>query len=259
VLLDVQDVALGFTTKQRWNQRADWIWSDQTVHEPLIDTATFEQTQVLRRTRASHAQRAPRRTPRPYTLRGLLYCGICDRRMQGSWNNDAPYYRCVFLNQYAAKNKIDHPRAVYLREDQLLPSLDHWLGRIFHPDALPRTVQDLEQAQDVEVLDAVIEQARRKIAECDAKLRQHRAALEAGADPKIITGWMAETQARQAAAETRMRPGLQRPRISREEISRHLATMGDVTSALAIASRPTRPPCTASSACHSPTTRAPCG
>jgi hypothetical protein len=151
-------------------------------------------------------------------------------------NIDAPYYRCVFLNQYAAKNKIDHPRAVYLREDQLLPSLDHWLGRIFHPDALPRTMQDLEQAQDVEVLDAVVEQARREIAECDAKLRQHRAALEAGADPKIITGWMAETQARQAAAETRMRPGFQRPRISREEISRHLATMGDVTSALAIAS-----------------------
>jgi site-specific DNA recombinase len=235
VLLDVQDVALGFTTKQRWNQRADWIWSEQAVHEPLIDTATFEQAQALRRTRASHAQRAPRRTPRPYTLRGLLYCGICDRRMQGSWNNDAAYYRCVFLNQYAAKNKIDHPRAVYLREDQLLPSLDHWLGRIFHPDALPHTARELEEGQDAVVIDAAVEQARREIADCDAKLRQHRAALEAGADPKIITGWMAETQARRTAAEARMHPGPQRVRISREEITRHLAEMRDVTSALATA------------------------
>jgi hypothetical protein len=45
-------------------------------------------------------------------------------------------------------------------------------------------------------------QARRDIADCDARLRQHRAALEAGADPKIITSWMAETQLRRAAAET---------------------------------------------------------
>lgn len=64
---------------------------------------------LVRRVRVVHTQRAPRRTTRPYTLRGLLYCGICDRRIQGgSWNNDAAYYRCVFLNQYAAKNKIDH-------------------------------------------------------------------------------------------------------------------------------------------------------
>jgi hypothetical protein len=41
VLLDVHDVALGFTTKQRWNQADDWIWSEQAVHEPLIDTVTF--------------------------------------------------------------------------------------------------------------------------------------------------------------------------------------------------------------------------
>jgi Recombinase len=95
VLLDVHDVALGFTTKQRWNQAGDWIWSEQPTHEPLIDTTTFERAQALRRTRVAHAQRAPRRTPRPYLLRGLLYCGICHRRMQGSWNNDAAYYRCM--------------------------------------------------------------------------------------------------------------------------------------------------------------------
>ncbi|MGO8887765.1 MAG: hypothetical protein ACLPUO_29355 [Streptosporangiaceae bacterium] len=155
--------------------------------------------------------------------------------MQGSWNNDAAYYRCVFLSQYAAKNKIDHPRAVYLREDQLLPSLDHWLGRIIHPRALPRTARELEQAHDAVVIDAVVEQARREIADCDARLRQHRAALEAGADPKIITGWMAETQARRSAAEARMHAGPLRVRISREEITRRLAEMRDVASALATA------------------------
>lgn len=65
------------------------------------------------------------------------------------------------------------------------------------------------------------------------KLRQHRAALEAGADPTIVTGWMAETQARRSAAESRMHAGPQRPRFSRDEIIRHLAAIGDVASALA--------------------------
>jgi site-specific DNA recombinase len=90
--------------------------------------------------------------------------------------------------------------------------------------------------ESASLLDAVAGQARRKIADCDAKLRQHRAALEAGADPKIITEWMAETQALRSAAESRMQPGPQHPRISREEITRHLAAMGDVTSTLATAS-----------------------
>jgi hypothetical protein len=46
---------------------------------------------------------------------------------------------------------------------------------------------------------------------------------------------MAETHARRAAAEARMRPGPQRLRLGREEITRHLAAIGDVTSVLATA------------------------
>jgi hypothetical protein len=122
-------VAFGFTTKQRWNESGKWIWSDRPVHKAIIDTEMFERVQALRRARGERAQRGPRRTPRPYALRGILFCGACGRRMQGSWNNDAPYYRCRFLSQYAAKNKVDHPRAVYLREDQLVPAVDRWLVR----------------------------------------------------------------------------------------------------------------------------------
>jgi hypothetical protein len=75
-LLDVADVALGCTTVQRWNEQDDWIWSEQPAHEPLIDPATFEQAQALRRARGGTGQRAPRRTLRPYALRVMLYCGL---------------------------------------------------------------------------------------------------------------------------------------------------------------------------------------
>lgn len=112
VLIDVTDVALGHMTKMRWNEPGKWIWSEHSAHEPLIDVETFERAQAMRRAWGVSDERSPRRTPRPYALRGLLRCGACGRRMQGSWNNGKPHYRCMFLSQYAAKNKVDHPASV---------------------------------------------------------------------------------------------------------------------------------------------------
>ncbi len=229
VLIDVNDVALGHTTKQTWNDPDKWIWSEKPTHVPLIDGEIFRQAQALRSAKGSAGERSPRRTPRPYALRGLLRCGICGRKMQGSWNNGKPYYRCTFLSQYAAKNKVDHPASVYLREEQLLLHLDEWLSRKFDPAALPTTVGELEAAQPGEAKQD--ESAQREIAECDAKLRQHRAALEAGADPVLVTNWMKETQAKRAAAEAR----LSKPtgcRMTRDEIANLVKALGDLMQVL---------------------------
>ena len=40
--------------------------------------------------------------------------------MQGTWNHDRAHYRCRFPNEYAIANRIDHPLAVYVREDAVL-------------------------------------------------------------------------------------------------------------------------------------------
>ncbi len=235
-LLDVEDVALGFTTRQRWNDQDRWIWSDHQVHEPLIDTPAFEQAQALRRTRAACQERAPRPTPRPYLLRGLLFCGVCGRRMQGSWNNDAPYYRCMFLSQYAARTKLAHPRAVYLREDHLVPELDRWLGGKFSPAALPQTIRELADAgQAASTVGSLAAQARRDIADCEVKLRQHRAALEAGADPAIVTAWIADVQAQRTIAEAQLQQGPARPHLAPADIERMVAALGDIAGVLAAA------------------------
>jgi site-specific DNA recombinase len=226
VLIDVNDVGLGHETKMRWNDQDKWIWSDRPVHEPLIDVKVFEQAQVTRRAKGAADQRSPRRARHPYALRGLLYCGVCGRRMQGSWNNGKPHYRCVFLSEYAARNKINHPASVYLLEEQLLPQLDQWLSRKFDPIAFPSTVRELEAAQPVEP--PPDEAAQREITECDAKLRQHRAALEAGADPVLVTSWMNETQAKRAAAQARLRKpaGPRRRRMTRDEITALVTALG---------------------------------
>jgi site-specific DNA recombinase len=72
VLIDVNDVALGHHTKQRWNSPGDWVRSTNLSHPPLIDEATFQAAQP--QPARSHP-RKPRATPRPYPLRGLLWCG----------------------------------------------------------------------------------------------------------------------------------------------------------------------------------------
>ncbi len=42
--------------------------------------------------------------------------------------------------------------------------------------------------------------AQRLLDECDAKLARHWAALEAGADPAVVTGWIADVQQERARA-----------------------------------------------------------
>ncbi len=106
VLIDVTDVALGHMTKMRWNDGDKWIYSDEIVHPPIIGDETFQQAQqLLAAKNACEVVRRPRSSPRRYVLRGLLLCGICNRRMQGTWNNDQPYYRCTFPSEYAQTKK----------------------------------------------------------------------------------------------------------------------------------------------------------
>ncbi len=89
----------------------------------------------------------------------------------------------------------------------------------------------MEQAQD-SAADPDAERARREIADCDAKLRQHRAALEAGADPAIVTTWMAETQAARAVAEARISTTeSQAKRLSKDQIASIVSAMRDLTTA----------------------------
>ena len=149
VLLDVHDVALGHTTVMRWNDQDKWIFSEQVVHPPIIDDETFGQAQqLLAAKNARQVTRRPRTSPRPYVLRGLLFCGICTRRMQGSWNNDQAYYRCTYPSEYARTNHVRHPRVVYLREAEILPELDTWLSNSLDPARLSATIEALAASQD---------------------------------------------------------------------------------------------------------------
>jgi site-specific DNA recombinase len=62
----------------------------------------------------------------------------------------------------------------------------------------------LTEQEDQQPDQPAIEHARRRIADCDCKLSQHRAALEAGADPATVSGWMREELDKKAEAQRQL-------------------------------------------------------
>ncbi|MCU1377931.1 MAG: Recombinase [Acidimicrobiales bacterium] len=206
VLVDVEDVGAGHRTVMRWNGEAEWVWSAEMAQEPLIDRELYEAVQAkMQAAKRGPQQRRPKATQRPYLLRGRLHCGLCGRRLQGSWHHNEPYYRCLYAQQYAAASEFPHPKAVYLRESDLLPDIDSWLGTIFDPENVDATCEAMVGAVDTTASAIARTEAQAAIKECDRKLEHYRAALDAGTDPRVVGQWIAEVTSEKRHAETALR------------------------------------------------------
>ncbi len=149
VLIDVEDVALGHTTKLRWNDSGKWIWSEKIVHPPIIDRDDL-------RPGAGHDQPgAPARPPStsrtaPSTRTRCAAASGAESASGGcraTGPTTAPYYRCRFPAEYALANHVEHPLNVNLREDAVIGQVDGWLAREFAPHRLAETIRDLAAAQ----------------------------------------------------------------------------------------------------------------
>ncbi|MFI6326496.1 recombinase family protein [Nonomuraea sp. NPDC050556] len=232
VLIDVNDVALGHVTKLRWNDQEDWIWSEKVMHEALVEEGLFAQAQALLVAPRTAAEgRKPRRTSRCYIFKGLLFCGVCERRMQGSWNNGKPHYRCVFPKEYAQANSVEHPRSVYVREELIIEPLDEWLATAFDPAHFADTVREMADAQlanDHRL--AAVQAARDSVTECERKLAGYRAALDAGTDPVVVAGWITETEAKRKVEQMRLDQATSKipKRLTEEEIAAMATRLGDL-------------------------------
>jgi site-specific DNA recombinase len=235
VLLDVEDVAAGHQTKQTWNDPSDWIWSTGLTHEPLVSSEDFAGVQAQM---AAHAHRpTTRKSPRNrrcYPLSGLVRCGICGRRMQGTWNHESSHYRCKFPAEYALANKIDHPKAAYVRESAIVPKLDEWLAQLFDPEHLDSTIAAMVDAGGPDEASAArAEAARRKIADCDRRLNGYRATLDKGGDPVVIAEWMSEVQGERLLAEAELATAEATGAPSAEVLRRTVEDLGDIAQVLA--------------------------
>jgi len=239
VLLDVNDVSAGHTTKLRWNDRDSWVWSDAVAHPPIVSVEDFQQAQHILASRGGRQTgRRQKRVANPYLLRGVLHCEACNRRMQAQTTRRAlhnvVYYRCRYPQEYALANKVIHPQNVYVREDAVVPQLDRWLAGLFAPDRLEATVDVLVGAQEAGTGQSeAIAAVRRQVDECDRVLSQHRAALEAGADPTIVARWMQETQQKRAAAERLLeRAPVETAPLDRRQVVELVTVAGNMVSLL---------------------------
>jgi hypothetical protein len=91
-------------------------------------------------------------------------------------------------------------------------------------------------APGARVVDACLRAASagRVVAECDRKIVRYREALDSGADPVLVTGWIAEVQARRAEAEAQLGEANRASgRMSREQIRSLVETISSVRGVLA--------------------------
>ncbi|MEU9025242.1 zinc ribbon domain-containing protein [Actinomadura sp. NPDC048394] len=173
----------------------------------------------------------PHRTRHPYAFRGRLFCGYCERKMQGTWNNAQAYYRCRFPAEYALANKIVHPKAVYLREAEITEDIDTWLVTTFSPTRIEATIAAMtEQASGTENLAET--QLRKQLAACDQRLNQYRAALNAGADAVQVAKWINETEQERRHLESELRVVPTKQAVSSDEAVELLHRASDLADAV---------------------------
>jgi hypothetical protein len=148
-----------YTGVPNWHEVEPGGCPPEPAYEPLVDLAVFRQVQQEFAAKRHARSAGPERSLRAYVFRGLLRCGICNRLMQGAWNNDEAYYRCRIPEEYATANRIAHPRNVYLRERRLQPALDAWLTTTCAPARLVQLVRagrgPLGEAADAELTAAL--------------------------------------------------------------------------------------------------------
>lgn len=159
--------------------------------------------------------------------------------MQGNWN----HYRCTCGSEYARSAQLDHPKVVYLRERDLLPHVDAWLGRLFDPEHVDETFESILGAaaanQAAELQRATVNE---ELCGCDQKLDSYRQLLETGTDAALVAGWIKRRAGRapptrSAAAQPvgrdrcRLRHGRRDPPHSREARRDGRATAGDAAKA----------------------------
>ncbi len=167
----------------------------------------------------------------PYVLRGLLYCGICGRKMQAQHNNQRTYYRCRYAKEYALASHVQHPVNVYVREEQLLPAVDGWLLKIFAPHRLTQTVRELAATNCPQPTPLVpADDSAALIAECDAKLARYQATLDAGGDPVTVAAWTRTVTAQRAAvlARAAARPAAHGTPLTEDAIQQIVQALGDI-------------------------------
>ena len=217
------------------------VRSRRPAHAAVISVEDVTQAQLLRRSRGAGGMRGRAKLERtrtagtrPYVLRGRVRCGICTRRMQAAViRKQEVYYRCMARTLAPGSATLaDHPRTVNLREFDVLESLNGWIGQLFSPDNVDRTVTALVGSQAEARTAATSEATKKRLTDAEAKLRRFQAAIEAGVDPVALVEAINEAQAKRAAAQAELQGAPPPSAVSEAEVYAMIDSLGAVGAAL---------------------------
>ena len=204
VLLDIDDVAAGHVTKQRWNPADQWQWSREPAHPALITRDDWDATQDVF-TAGTRRSQPQRQRKHDYMLKGMVTCNDCGRKLVANSVRGRLIYQCRMKTEYPG---LEHPKSLSVREDHLLPTIDNWLGELFDPDHIDHTIETLANVETDQIDAAEELAARRTIKDCDKRIANFEIALGTTNDPDTIAGFARQierTRAERKSAELRLR------------------------------------------------------
>jgi hypothetical protein len=125
---------------------------------------------------------------------------------------------------------------VNLREADVLEPLNAWIGRLFAPENVDRTVGALVGSQTDPSRKAAPQEAlKKRVADASTRLYRLQAAIEAGADPAALIEPINEAQAERSAAQAELNNAPDPQALSNAEVHAMIDSLGDVGTALASA------------------------
>lgn len=101
----------------RWRDQANWVVPDRRTHEAVITDELAQAVRLLTQTRRGPGLVCSRESTVPYALRGMLYCAVCGRRMQGAVRGGKRTTRFLYRCELGKSRSVpvdltDHPRTV---------------------------------------------------------------------------------------------------------------------------------------------------
>jgi site-specific DNA recombinase len=112
-----------------WNPREQWIVSPPGAHPALISEITYLQAQQI-----TAVEVPDDANPDQYQLTGLVICGLCGRRAEGHWAHGRARYRCRHGRTSASDAQLEHPKTLYVRQDQLIEQATLQLAHLIDAD-----------------------------------------------------------------------------------------------------------------------------
>ncbi len=231
-LLDPDDVAAGNCTRMRWRNIDNWITPETRTHEPLVseDLATLARGRIAVRT---PGRSKPRISEYPYALRGIIVCGHCGTKLQGSYGPAKTegagrvLYRCEIRRGRALPAELaDHPATVYVNEAAIIGPLDRWIESFSDPAwlAAGQTADPVVTARMVGL--------RAQLGDLDRRIANLVDAVETGNDRGPIMAQLAQRTAERDAIQVRLAAIAAPPVLTEQQIAVIVEELGGISKVL---------------------------